>query len=391
MLILRQIFPLILFFLLMNCGKEENNPNSFHKQTKITLNKENNSSLIFTGVDLEYKSSSVFALDLKSGRLSEELSGQSGDPLITTLDKKILLFNRSSYLHYLLTWDDLAFNLTRAQNFSLNFEEGDPSKAISINKDFWLFAYFNKQMLRLIDVKKMQVVQEISAKNLKLKVFRPYDLYLNEQDNSKVVHVIHHGYGKYYKVDESQALLRLEFKKNKLELTPRYPTLKLPATAMKIISADDDQLMLLGLCSELSKNCSAAACNYSLKEHSLSQVIKLEQKLFSLNGEFCQGYKKNTLLASIYDKQEKIPENERKKIVELSIKEKKITVRKNIHTLNPNGSGSYMLVADRDLKGVFLGDMSHTGKGILVFKGEKNSLQEHLEKIPYNGIIYYSH
>ena len=56
------------FIFTSNELRERNNSNSFHQQTKLTLNKKKFLAH-FTGVDLEYKSSSVFALDLKSGRL----------------------------------------------------------------------------------------------------------------------------------------------------------------------------------------------------------------------------------------------------------------------------------------------------------------------------------
>ena len=149
---------LILLFFLNSCGEHKKEKKIFSQNTSFSLFKKKDANLIFTAVDFEYKSSSLYKLNLNNGILEEKLSGQSGDPFLMKADEKVFLFNRSSYFHGLISFSNLSFSLAEAKFFSFDFENGDPIKVLEISKDFFLLVYFNKQTLRLFDFKKKVII-----------------------------------------------------------------------------------------------------------------------------------------------------------------------------------------------------------------------------------------
>lgn len=156
-----------------------------------------NRGLLLTTVR-DYKSSRLFFYDFASGKTSQLMSGESGDPGLFSSSGEVFFFNRS-------TADSNLRSIGIGEgNFDLGVQTaipgagaGDPQAIHHLDDRFLLMSFWATHLLGIFDLEECTLVKTVqlhfdTGPNDE-NVFRPSTIFSAETNGSKEIYVLHQG------------------------------------------------------------------------------------------------------------------------------------------------------------------------------------------------------
>ncbi|MFK7822619.1 MAG: hypothetical protein AB8G05_00565 [Oligoflexales bacterium] len=359
-----------------------------------------NRGLAFTGVDLYYSSSDLFYYDYQQGLIFGLLYGQSGDSALWSLNQNLVLFNRTPTHHnYVLFEKAKPGSYFLKQETRGEFEKGDPNHVLSLNNGHWLVSYFGKGKVTKINPETGKEEQKL--KFLAGTPFHPASMFKRAIDGITYIFIAAIGIevdpANYKTVaNGKQGIFLVREDEQGLTVLNQGKPIALPkASNPGFYHTDEIFPMVAGLCYVGTKGCRQSieyldipkAVTLASSEQILTNSRNLDEDLFTMNGSLCDGSDADSLFANVvFNKDYESFKKGGKYLVNIENKEK-IGIELVHHYAHPDSSGSYLLLADKNIRTLYFGDISGDRQASLniIHHGIKEIIP--MQRIPYHGAL----
>lgn len=348
----------------------------------------------------DYKSSRLFFFDFASGKTTQLMSGESGDPTILASAGETFFFNRSSDNSNLrsLTINESSFDLG-IQTAIPGAGAGDPHAIHHLDGRYLLMSFWATHALGIFDLEECTMLQTVqlpfdtgpAAEN----VFRPSTIFSGVTNGSKEIYVLHQGIDSDgIKLNGTQQIFILNWNGSELSgtnLNPAsakitgIPLLVSNPTGVHVNSAGNP--VVSGSCTLFNgSDCRAGFETVDLAARTTTLTFDTSALAEKNNGAMVAAGD------SVYFAQMAIPDaastvgGSEKIIAKIDISAKTVT---KIHTYPPESFGCCGLFYDETVKKLLITDHTATSGGSIAVMDEGGAVTEKvsIENTPYSGMI----
>jgi hypothetical protein len=347
-----------------------------------------------------YKSSRLFFFDFATGKKTQLLSGESGDPGVFTSRGETFFINRSA------DNSNLRSLTVGANDFAIGVQTaipgagtGDPQNIVHIDENHLLMSFWASSKLGVFDLEECEMVKtfefSVDLAGKANSVFRPSSFVQVGSDQNQKTYVIHQGISSDgFSLNGTQQIFGVTWDGTELELDDddaekdliQGIPLKVSNPTAAFLNADSS-LNVVGSCTIFN----TADCVHGI------ETVNLAEKSTVLSFDFSVAKEKNNgsvVAASeiTYYMQMIVPgtagdlSDSKKIVAQINLQDKTIT---ETYAYPSASSGCCGLFYESSAKKLIVTDYTPTGGGEVFFidENKKISSKVSIENTPYSGII----
>ncbi len=347
-----------------------------------------------------YQSSRLFFFDFATGKKTQLLSGESGDPAVFTSRGETFFINRSANNSNLrtLSLGTNSFDLG-VQTAIPGAGTGDPQSVIHIDDRHLLMSFWASSTLGVFDLEDCAMVKTfefpVDLGDNPSSVFRPSSFVQTGSEESAQTYVVHQGINSDgYSLNGSQQLFAVTWDGTELGLIDNDPVkeriqgipLKVSNPTAAFVNSDNS-LNVVGSCTIFN----TAECIHGI------ETVDLTNKVTALNFNFSELKEKNNgsvvaISEQTYFMQMVVPgtagdlSDSKKIVAQINLQDKSIT---EFYAYPNESNGCCGLFYESVSKKLIVTEYTPTGGGTLFYMDENKQASEKIsiENSPYSGII----